>query len=68
MSIISGNSIGKEICDALGLENVIDCDISMHLDNAVSVTVTYFPDEEHVKAALSVVKKYRLIPACEKLD
>ena len=58
----ANHAIGKEICDALGLKEVVDCDISLHLGDAAKVTVTYFPDREHIIDALAVVKKYKLVP------
>lgn len=65
MFVVS-NSIGDAICKALGLEQVIDCDIALHLDGIAQVTVKYYPDEEHLRAALAVVKEFKLIPIEEE--
>ena len=61
MAITSNNAIGGEICAALGLSHVTDCEISLHMDSVARVTVTYFPDEEHLRAGLKVIKKYKLV-------
>jgi hypothetical protein len=63
--IIATYQIGNEICDALGLEHVVDADISLHLDGIPQVTVTYFPNEEHLKAALKIIKKFKIVPLDE---
>ncbi len=59
--------IGKEICEALGLKNVIDLDISVHLNEIASVTVKYYPSEDDLKKVIPVLQKHYLVPVGEAL-
>ena len=67
-SPINSSKVGKEISDALGLKNVIDMDISLHLKEGAKVTVTYFPDAEDFKRVGKVLKKYKFVPIKEAQD
>jgi hypothetical protein len=59
---ISSESIGKEICDALGLKEVIDIDISLHLNNAATITVKSYLNKYDAEKIKTVLIKYRLFP------
>ena len=62
MTIVNGAKIGGEICDALGLHNVIDLKIDIDLKNIAMVTATYYPDEEHLRNFVPILSKYKLVP------
>jgi hypothetical protein len=61
MAISAGSTIGKEISGALGLKNVIDLDISLHLKEVASITVKYLPDKDDLSKLTPILKKYRLV-------
>ncbi len=58
---VCGRVISKEISAILGLKNVVSLDISLHMDSAAQITVTYFPDEETLRKIVPVLQKYQLV-------
>jgi hypothetical protein len=65
MAVLSGNNpISKAIIDALGLKNVVNLDIRMHLNEVVQISVDYFPDQDDLKNIVPILQHqdYELIP------
>ncbi|HUV56284.1 MAG TPA: hypothetical protein VMV84_03545 [Dehalococcoidales bacterium] len=59
---VEASTVGKEICEALGLAKVVNLDIRLHLGEVAEVTVLYYPDEEHLQKITPILAKYGLIP------
>ena len=53
--------VEAEICEALGLKNVIDFDLKMDVKDGTSITIKYRPDEGDLKKLVPILKKYKLV-------
>jgi hypothetical protein len=62
MAFSGGDPVCLEILQALGLKEVIDLDISMHLGSAAEITVRYYADREDIKKIVPLLRKYKLVP------
>ncbi len=62
MPLSSNDLVAVEIIKALGLKNVVDLDLRMHLNEIVEIAVRYFPDRENLEKVVPILKKYKLIP------
>ena len=60
MAVSTSDKLCKNICDALGLKNVVKLDISLEVGNLVRVTVEYFPDRNNVKELIPVLKRMKM--------
>jgi len=62
MAIAEGN-IGKEICEALGLDPsmVIDIDLRIHADEPVYIDIHGYASKEQLAKGITCLKKYKLI-------
>lgn len=60
---VSSNSIGNQVLDALGitLQGVTGLKLEMRADQAVSITVSYFPEREQVEDCIELIKRYALV-------
>ena len=62
MPVFTPDFVAGKICKALGLKNVVDLDIRMHMKEVVSITVKYYPDREYLEKIVPLLKEYTLIP------
>jgi len=60
MNLASGQNIGKEIADALGLKHCTSLDIHIHKDKFVTATATFNPEIEGMKQIYTILKKFHL--------
>lgn len=59
---VKGYDIGKQICEALGLDdNATVVDIHIAANDIVSLTVTYLGTKEQMEEVIEIVKKYELV-------
>ena len=60
--IFASDGIVAEICEALGLKDVIDVDICMHLGDTATITVKSFASKNDIKKIIPILTKYELRP------
>jgi len=65
MEYVTGNKLGKEICDALGLKHCNLLDIHIDRNSFVEVTARMYPDNEGIKQLPAILQKYRLLAVGE---
>jgi hypothetical protein len=63
VSIVSVNSVGAEICDALGLKNVKSFELRMAVGEVATIRVEYFPDLDELKQLQVIIPKVELVRA-----
>ncbi len=62
MSIpVHSESVGKGLCAALGLANVLSLDLRAAKGEPVTVTVKYYPSREAIDKLIEALKKYELV-------
>lgn len=61
----ANNKVAAEFCEALGLKHVVSLDIHLALDEIMTVTAQFYPEEDGVKQMIPVFKKFRLEPIGE---
>jgi hypothetical protein len=63
-NIVSGQTIGKEVCAALNLDvnKVVSIDIHIAVDDAVTVDVTQLVFQEEINDFFAELTKYELTP------
>jgi len=59
---ITSAHIGKELLEALGLQDFRVCDLSMHfpVKGPVTVEVTYYPEQDSIEDLVAIVKHFNL--------
>lgn len=59
---VTSNHVGKALLEALGLSHMRVCDLHIHFPNngVVTIDVTYYPDEFHVRNAITVLREFKL--------
>jgi len=65
MAITGKSKLAVEICDALGLKYVVSLDIHIAVNEIVTVTAKFYPEEYGMKMVPAILKKYELV---EKKD
>ena len=60
MGIVSGRTIGKEICDVLGLKHCQSLDIHIAYNEIVTVIAKFHPEVDGVMQFPAILKKFRL--------
>jgi hypothetical protein len=64
MLIGGPNPLVLDIINALGLKNVVNLDISIHLDSIMKITVDYYPESEDLQKLIPILThaKFELVP------
>lgn len=63
---VTGMHIGGEIARALGLpRETTDIVINVGLDEPISVTCRFYPDEDAMRAMMAVITQFQLVPAAD---
>lgn len=60
--------IEKQICEALGLDNVVSLELRFAINEVATAKVTYFPDGAELEKAAPIIKEFKLIPKKENDD
>jgi hypothetical protein len=61
MKLATGNNLGNEIANALGLKHVRQLDFHMAYDSISTVEVEFYPEIDGVKQFPAILKKYELV-------
>ena len=61
MKVSGRHPVCKEICDALGLKNVVSLHLHFAVDRFTTVTAKYFPEEDGVKKFPAILKRFELV-------
>jgi hypothetical protein len=61
MKLATGQNMGTEICDILGLEHCNLLDIHIGRNEFVTITARFIPEVDEMNQVVEVVKKYRLM-------
>lgn len=64
MSGVEGkqHSLEAQLCEALGLENVVSLTLDFAVDEIAKATVIYYPDKKRFGNAVPIIKQYKLVP------
>lgn len=58
----TGDKFGKDLAEALGLENCTNIEIKVALGQVVEIKATQFLTNEQAKEIVLVLKKYKFTP------
>ena len=61
MAMVTGQQIGKEIADALGIKHCRKLDIRMRMDEIVTVEAEFFPEIDGIKQLVPILKRFELV-------
>jgi hypothetical protein len=63
--ISSRKNIAKQICDALGLRNVMDLKIHFPIDGIATITAEMYMEYDGAKCLPVILQKFELVPIGE---